>query len=407
MRRKGSGTTCWPCTGPCKVSEPRLLVVTSGLRLGGAETFLADLLARMPGEPSRFAILSLTEPTPLAARIAASGVAVASLGLPDPGAALGAVAAGRRFAATQAPDVIMGWMYHGALAGSALARRIGVPEAWSIHGSLDDWSVHRLHTRLTIRLAGLRSRRAAAICYASARAQRQHEALGYRGRSVVIPTGVDPARYLPSPDERRRRRGVIGVAPDVMVIGHVGRWHAVKDQATLIAGVGEAFRRGVPGHVLLLGTGLDRGNTALARRLHAAGLGARATCLGPRDDVSAWLAACDVVVLSSRAESSPLSVLEAMATEVPCVVTDVGGCADLVGDTGVVVPVARPEAIADALVEVFHAGADGRAAMGRRARLRVLARYTVDLAAARYHRLIRETAGARDGQVPQPLPSPP
>lgn len=389
------------------MSEPRLLVVTSGLRLGGAEVFLADLLTRMPGAPGRLAILSLTEPTPLAAGIAARGVAVTSLGLPDVRAAFGAVAAGRRFAAAHRPDVILGWMYHGALVGSAVARRVGVPAVWSIHGSLDDWSTRRVHTRLAIRIAGWRSGRAAAICYASARARRQHEALGYRSRSVVIPTGVDPARYRPSADERRRGRALMGVAPEVMVVGHVARWHAVKDQATLIAGVGEAVRRGVPGHLLLLGTGLDRHNTALTRRLEIEGLGARVTCLGSRDDVSSWLAACDAVVVSSRAESSPLSVLEAMATAVPCVVTDVGGCADLVGDTGVVVPAARPKAIAEALVRLFHAGADGRAAMGRQARARVLAQYTADLAAARYHRLIWEAAGPRDGRIPEPLPSSP
>lgn len=374
--------------------EPRVLVVTSGLRLGGAEVFLDALVRRLRGGPERVAVLSLTDRTPLSSGLAASGFRVECLGLPRPGALPRARGAAWRLARMHEPDVVLGWMYHGCLVGSWCSARLGRPAVWSIHGSLDDWSLHSGRTRMVIRAARHYSRSPAAICYASTRARRQHEGSGFHAEGgVVIPTGVEPERFRRLPGARERQRQVIGATEETLVIGHVSRFHPVKDQWTLVAGAGEAARRGVPLHLVVAGAGLDRSNAALMGWLYEAGLAQRSTLLGITDDVARWLAAFDLFVLPSRAESSPIALLEAMAAEVPCIVTDVGDCCEMLGDAGVVIPVAHPSALADAITGLWQAGPAVREARGRAGRARAGERYSIQRAVVAYEGLLGAIGG--------------
>lgn len=356
--------------------------------------FLDALVRRLRGGPDRVAVLSLANWTPLCSGLAASGFRVECLGLPRPGALLRARGTAWRLARIHEPDVVLGWMYHGCLAASWCSARLGRPAVWSIHGSLDDWSLHSWRTRMVIRATRHYSGHPAAICYASIRARRQHEGGGFHAqRGLVIPTGVEPERFRCLPGRRERKRQVIGATEDTLVIGHVSRFHPVKDQWTLVAGAGEAARRGVPLHLVLAGAGLDRSNAALVRRLHQAGLAQRSTLLGITDDVPGWLAAFDVFVLPSRAESSPIALLEAMAAELPCIVTDVGDCREMLGEAGIVIPVARPEVLADAITGLWQAGPAVREARGRAGRARASERYSIQRAVAAYEGLLGAIGG--------------
>jgi glycosyltransferase involved in cell wall biosynthesis len=96
-------------------------------------------------------------------------------------------------------------------------------------------------------------------------------------------------------------------------------------------------------------------------------------------------AALDVFSLSSSyGESFPNVIGEAMACGVPCVVTDVGDAAWILGNTGRVVPPRDPRALADAWREMIDLGPGGRLALGREARSRVIERFTVESVVARY-----------------------
>ena len=82
-----------------------------------------------------------------------------------------------------------------------------------------------------------------------------------------------------------------------------------------------------------------------------------------------------------------------MACEVPCVVTDVGDSAAIVGDTGAVVPPRDPAALAEACLRLLEGGVPRLGEMGRAARLRIQERYSLASAAAKYAALYRELAG--------------
>jgi glycosyltransferase involved in cell wall biosynthesis len=373
-------------------TPPRVLVVTSGLRLGGAETFLTALLPRLANAERRVRVLSLTAPTPLAAPLTAAGIAVLGLDLPSPRGAGAMLAAlrGRRF------EVVLGWMYHGNLAALVGSRwlRASPPVVWSVHSSLDDWDLHSRSTRCVIRLGARWSRRTRAVCYVSDRGAEQHEALGYDGeRREVVPIGIDVERFRPDSEARRRVRTEIGAADAEFVVGHFARHHPVKDQRTLLDAAGEAARRGAPVRLLLAGAGLDPTNRELRAWVNAAGLEGRVSCLGPRADLPRLLAGCDVVASTSRAEGVPMMLAEAMAVGIPCVATDVGGCRDLIGETGMLVPPGQVAAVAQALVDLWADGSRRRE-LGRAARRRVEDRFGIDRAVERYESVL-ERAAAR------------
>jgi len=192
-------------------------------------------------------------------------------------------------------------------------------------------------------------------------------------RPTVIHNGVDPEVYRPGPVDAALREE-LAIAPDAAIIGTVGNLRPVKDTPCLV----RAFAAlPVPNAVLLVvGDGEERpALEALAREL---GVGGRVRFLGARDDAPRLLPLLDVFVLSSQTEGVSVALLEAMACGRPAVVTDTGGnpevCVD--GETGLLVPVGAPEAMAEALAELLGSR-DRRHAMGEAARVRVERKFTM------------------------------
>lgn len=224
---------------------------------------------------------------------------------------------------------------------------------------------------------------------------------------VHIPgVGVDTDRFAPDPTQlghlrRARLRRSLDATHDDVVIAFVGRLVGEKGLDDLA----DAFIAAAPGRRLLLWLvgdvlGSERDHTAPARvagRLADHGLAARVRFVGRRDDVPDVLRACDVFVLPSLREGMPVSLLEAMATGLPVVATDIRGSREVVDDgrTGLLVPVARPRELARALVRL-HDDADLRVTLGQAARRQVVAGYTV---AASLAPLLRLYAGLADRVV--------
>jgi glycosyltransferase involved in cell wall biosynthesis len=93
--------------------------------------------------------------------------------------------------------------------------------------------------------------------------------------------------------------------------------------------------------------------------------------LGVRDDIDRLLRGADVLVLPSRSEGTPNAVIEAMASGIPCVVTDVGDCRELLGPGGIVVPAESPKELADALTTMARMDPQRRSGLGEDARMHV------------------------------------
>jgi len=297
-----------------------------------------------------------------------------------------------RIAREVKPDFIQGWMYHGNLAASCVSLFLPAkpPVLWNIRHSLHDIRLERRMTRLLIKLGARCSSRVDFIINNSYTSKSQHEEVGYsRNRSGVIPNGFECAEYYPSQEARCSVRGELGLAPDTILIGHVARYHPVKDHACLIEAA-EQLNKTMPNVCfVLVGRDMDPGNTEIARKIGELGLAKKVFLLGERTDIPRLTASFDIAVNSSLAESFPNAVGEAMACGVPCVVTHVGDSARIVADTGIAVPPRDPQSLCLAWKKLLSLDRKEREIMGRAARTRVMNLYSIEAVVQQYERLYR------------------
>jgi glycosyltransferase involved in cell wall biosynthesis len=146
---------------------------------------------------------------------------------------------------------------------------------------------------------------------------------------------------------------------------------------------------------VLAGSGVERGAPEFERAFARAGSPGNVIALGARRDVPYLAAGLDVVAsASSTLEGFPNALGEALASGTPCLATDVGDSARLVGEAGAVVPPGDARAWREALTALVRAGDAERRALGARGRERVRERYELGRVVAQYEELWSELAGA-------------
>ena len=141
---------------------------------------------------------------------------------------------------------------------------------------------------------------------------------------------------------------------------------------------------------ILLGRGCDEENRALGELIRDLGIDERVYLLGERHDTPRITAALDIACSSSFEEGFSNVVGEAMACRVPCVVTDVGDSAWIVGETGRVVPPRDSEALCTAWQELVEMGSAARRELGVKARRRIEERFSIHTIAQQYEKAYEE-----------------
>jgi glycosyltransferase involved in cell wall biosynthesis len=294
------------------------------------------------------------------------------------------------------PHLIQTWMYHADLLGGLAAKLAGgIPVVWNIrHGTFaanDRKRSSHLAMKICIPLSRWLPTRI--VCCSEA-SQRFHVDAGYADdHMIVIPNGFDLSAFMPNSAARDSVRQELAIAPETLLIGLVGRFDAQKDHQTFIQAAARLFPQYPEVHFLICGDEITWDNSTLADWIDAAGIRPRCHLLGRREDIPRLTAAFDIAVSSSSHGEGFSNVIgEAMACGVPCVVTDVGDAALIVGDTGRVVPVRDPEALASNWQALIALGAEGRERLGHAARDRIAANFNLPVIVAKYEKLYKEVA---------------
>lgn len=362
----------------------RIVHLITGLDVGGAERMLVRLLTRM--DRSRFdnVVVSLLPPGPMATALRAAGVPVHTLamrhGVPNPVAAVRLARLLRRLR----PGILQTWLYHADLLGLVAGRLARVRHiAWNLRTADVDLAPYGAVSEWTRRMGSWMSPAPDAVVVNSRAGQTAHEALGYRPkRWVRIPNGVDTTEFRPSPDARTAVRRELDIGDDAFVFGVVARWDPIKGIDLVVDAAAVLGRSDA--RFVLVGLGLDATNGTLAAAIERAGLTRQIRLVGARTDVARLHAGFDCVIMPSRGEGFPNAVAEAMASGVPCVVTDVGDAAFLVGDTGWVVAPDSELALADACRSVLDSSIAETRRRGEAARARIERHFGIDQVAGAY-----------------------
>jgi sugar transferase (PEP-CTERM/EpsH1 system associated) len=344
--------------------EPPLVVhIIYSLGTGGLENGLVNIINRCPPGRYRHAIVCLTESGPFAARITAPGVTVHELHK-RPGHDWGMYWRLWRLLRRLRPAVV-----HTRNLAALETHVLGVlmPGVKRVHGEhgrdvSDIDGTNPTYRRLRRGLSPLIHR------FITVSRDLEHWLVGQVGipadKVTQIYNGVDGERF-----RALSRRDQTPVS-----IGTVGRLATVKDQRQIIRALVHIFTRR-PAlreslRCIVIGDGPER--AALEAEAFSSGVSAEIEFRGDRSDVPAQLAAMDVFLLPSLNEGISNTVLEAMASGLPVIATDVGGNPELVqpGVTGTLVPVGDAEALAEAVLALLDDPAR-RAQYGAAARERI------------------------------------
>jgi glycosyltransferase involved in cell wall biosynthesis len=218
-----------------------------------------------------------------------------------------------------------------------------------------------------------------------------HTDVGYASdKMIVIPNGFDLNSFKPDREARLSVRGELGIPEDAFIIGSVARFDPQKDHGNFIKAAA-ILRADVPNvNFVLCGDGIIYDNAELTQWIDTKGLREHVHLLGRREDIPGVINALDIVSSTSFSEGFSNAVGEAMACGVPCVVTDVGDSAFIVGDTGRVVPPKDPAALALAWRDLIEMDEEARRRLGDEARRRIEKSFNLPIITRRYEDLYRD-----------------
>jgi glycogen(starch) synthase len=257
------------------------------------------------------------------------------------------------------PDVVHGHDWVVADAATTIADTWDVPLVATVHATEAGLYQGHLDTPFSQWRHGVEralvARATRTIVCSTAMADEVVTALGAeRGDVVVVPNGVDVARWSTSAAQRTAVRQQLGVEDEPLLV-LVGRLEHEKGAQDAIDALALLSATHPHVHLVLVGDGARAGD--LRRQARDAGVDSRVHLVGrvPDDRVAATVAAADVALVPSRYEPFGIVALEAMAAGTPVVVTSTGGLADIVDDrrTGRVVAPAAPAALAAAVDELL------------------------------------------------------
>lgn len=379
----------------CGAEAIRILHIITGLDVGGAELALFRLLSRL-GPSYRSQVASLTNMGDVGKHIQGLEIPVHVLGMkpgmPNPLALLRLAGMIKKLQ----PDLVHTWMYHANLIGGLAARMAGFPAlAWAIRNGNLPADKSKWSTRAVMRTGAKLSRILPdRIISCSHAAEAIHVVLGYdKSRFVIIPNGFDLSRFRMDPQARLEVRKELGISPKSFIVGFVARFDPQKNHRVFFEAAGILHVNRPDIHFVLIGNGVEAENPKLSEWTKINGVEKVVHFLGLRGDIPRLNASFNIATSCSWSEAFPNAVGEAMACGVPCVVTDVGDSAHIVGDTGLIVKSGDPNALAAAWLKLAALPSEQRLALGEQARKRVAENFELGSVARLYETLYDELEG--------------
>lgn len=366
------------CTDKGQEKGMRVLQVVTGMTVGGAERVVADLADGLVKSGCEVRLAYMKGPQQVTPR--RSEVELTCLGIDSTADMPAGLLRFRRLVREFAPHIVHCHMFHAAMLARVARLTTRIPCVIStMHTSSDGGRARAIAYRTTEWLSDVSTN-------VSCEAVEQFAANGAvrADRVLAIHNGISVEQFRPSPEARQRLREQYGIAPGCKLFFAAGRLGWSKDYPNMF----QALARLPPDldyQLLIAGDGDLRAE--LEQMVVDLGLSPRVRFLGIRRDVADLMAAADVYLLSSVGESFGLVVAESMACECVVVATDAVGVSEVLGDCGFLVPRQNPDALAAAIVKAASLPEAQARELGRRARQRVVEKYSFERAVANWREL--------------------
>lgn len=336
----------------------KIVHIITGLGSGGAENMLYKFLKYSDKEKYSHEVISLTDDGVIGQKIKTLGINVNSLNIKK-NKIIKSLFMAKKICKNF--DIISTWLYHADIFGFIVAKILLRKKIiWNIRHCNLEKDVNKKSTLRIVKINSYLSKFANAITYNSKKAFSNHKLIGYKNKnSIIFYNGFELNEFRYSYEDRIKLRKNLCIKEDVKVIITVGRWDAQKDYNTLIKALVEVKLK-YDFLMLMVGTNLTEANNDLYLLLKENNLLNNVLLLGRQENISAFLSAADLYVSSSVGESFSNAIGEAMACELPCVVTDVGDSRYIVGDTGITVHAKDYIGMSNAITSSFQSSVNVR-----------------------------------------------
>jgi glycosyltransferase involved in cell wall biosynthesis len=372
-----------------KKSDFKITHLITTLDHGGAESMMCKLILGPTASYYRHSVICLTGWGKLGKKLVVNGIPVYCLGLQKKLSDIGGLVRLVVLLRKIRPKILQTWLYHADLIG-LIAGLIShdCRVVWNIRCSDLNLNEYGLSTRLFFSILAHAAHLPDAVIFNSNTGCNFHRAVGYKPKLYkIIHNGFDSGHFCPNPTARSVFRQTHGIADDTQLIGMVSRYDPMKDFKTFFEAAERLCSLREDVEFVLVGKGLDVQNAQIKSAVKKKELIGKFHLLGERDDLAEIYPAFDISTLTSISEGFPNVLGEAMSCAVPCIATNVGDCADILGKTGKIVPPQSPKILAQAWDDFLRLPDSERRKHGMAARDRIKTHFSLDHICRQYERL--------------------
>lgn len=369
----------------------KILHIITGLNNGGAEAALFRLCKS--NKDNKHHVISLMDDGTYGSQLKEEGIKVDVLNMQQGKVSLKGLVKLFKIIRLVKPDAIQTWMYHADLIGGVIARLAGVGNInWGIHHSNLTKGDAKNSTIYIARVLSVLSYfiPRSIICCAEKSAD-VHSELGYcKSKLTIIYNGYDLDTFNVNSEARELVRREFNVNNNMLLLGMVSRFHPFKDHKTLVDALGILKESNINFKCILVGQGMTEENQDLNTWFNESNVSNNMILAGTRNDIPKIMNALDLHILSSSSEAFPNVLNEAMACGTPCVTTDVGDAAFIVGDYGWVSPSKKPHKLAEgvlAAIDIKENFPDKWQNIKKQARSRIKDNFTIETMVQKYNKV--------------------
>lgn len=359
------------------MGKKNIVHIITGLGNGGAEMMLYKLLEKSDKSKFNFKVISMLDEGIMGEKINNLGVPVYTLKMKRGVPSLFSII--KTINICKNADIIQSWMYHADLL-SFIVGKIFLKKRviWGIRRANLEKDKNKRSTLLIAKINSILSKYIDKVISCSIEAKKTHLEYGFFNNNIeVIPNGFSIEKYFYDKNAKNLIRKELEISLNRIVLILAGRWNILKDHNNCLEALRILKNSGYEVLLVFCGTEMDTKNVELMKLIYDKGLNNEVMLLGRREDIPQLFSASDIYVSSSSGEGFPNVIGEAMACELPCVVTDVGDSSYIIGNTGIVVPRQSPEKLADGIIKMINFSPEERKKLGEKARHRIISNFEI------------------------------
>lgn len=359
----------------------------TGLNCGGAETMLYKLLRYMDQSKYDIEVISMINNGFYGEKIKKLGINVYHLNMKPK--QLNIMVFIKACKLIKGADILQTWMYHANLFGYLIKKIVKVNKLiWGIHHSNLDKDKNKLMTLKIVKVCAKFSKKVDIIISCSKVATKVHIDYGYFPDNIVtIPNGFEMDKFSYDKKAKKKLLNELNIISNPFIISLVGRWDVLKDHKTFFQALRLINRAKDNFIAVLCGTNINYNNKELTNLLFSKQLYNKVFLLDRRNDIPKIMSASDILVSSSSGEGFSNVIGEAMCCETPCIVTNVGDSAYIVGNTGLVIKKQDPEQLAKSILKMMNMQKYELKELGKEARNRIMENFNIIKIIKKYENL--------------------